>query len=796
MQGLHHITIQSIKKVSLTLFPGHALNKTLPVPKTKLRTSLSPVTLSSWAADSLRHIRSTKSRRKGKLSPQDLHRFFVAGLHCISQLKDHLVSCAQELRDNTNLTSTWWKLSLTILIGALICLIFLCFSGRNRRVKSTSPLQILKNILDNENLIEVEPIDSDEFEFEEDIDAESMDGTGSAWHLSQGHRAGLSKEQAARRPGTIIRITSSDPLSQLSQQAFQMDLDHKRRLEPCGPHGSPHYTTINGRRRKESGRLQFSIQDTSGAISKASGVRPSTPSRVYKQRKVGSRGTGSGSPLLKERRFADQKRNGRFPSSDQEEDMLEALSCSPVELSPDLAGVSSLDSPRLASILRREPKRYASLPSVAQSADGSGSSSSHPSSTSSWTDGVTSSSPVSSLPPGAAHAKDSPFALPPPPPFPRLGTLTVEQARAMWPEKNVRLLRLKEPDWTPYVAQHIRARERLQAAADAVGAYDGGRSISPLPPAPRAWDDDLSLQRERDFWFERFTPSTAAAGRDWDWRKRRAREAASKKKALHDASSLTALSSEPVVKRPSATPISSPLASSPDKSRTSNLGRALNSIRTSSLPSLPPPNMPSSVQKTNGNGGPPPSVHLQMHHHPSLPDFSSKEAEADGQGRRLGSLKPDVVKRIRSRREKEAALTAQLLKQAENIDTDEDEEDVDEREACTNIPASSHRLAPLDALPRSHSSPSVATLDAASRTTTPHSSADVWHTRDGHNGAWSSADAYGSMSISNDKQGTSLFARPTTLSQETQGDNLVPPELALLYSDMFSDQQVSSTSPR
>lgn len=31
-------------------------------------------------------------------------------------------------------------------------------------------------------------------------------------------------------------------------------------------------------------------------------------------------------------------------------------------------------------------------------------------------------------------------------------------------------------------------------------------------------------EEEEEFWFERFTTSTAAAGRDWDWRKRRARE--------------------------------------------------------------------------------------------------------------------------------------------------------------------------------------------------------------------------------------------------------------------------------
>lgn len=63
-----------------------------------------------------------------------------------------------------------------------------------------------------------------------------------------------------------------------------------------------------------------------------------------------------------------------------------------------------------------------------------------------------------------------------------------------------RSVKLVEPDWTPHVDSHIRARERLETETRfAAYAEDGG------------------------FWFERFTQSTAAAGRDWDWRKRRAR---------------------------------------------------------------------------------------------------------------------------------------------------------------------------------------------------------------------------------------------------------------------------------
>ena len=75
-----------------------------------------------------------------------------------------------------------------------------------------------------------------------------------------------------------------------------------------------------------------------------------------------------------------------------------------------------------------------------------------------------------------------------------------------------RSIKLIEPDWRPHIDSHIRARERLETAT---------RFAAFKMAAPGKFDDEAV--DVDDFWFERFTQSTAAAGRDWDWRKRRAR---------------------------------------------------------------------------------------------------------------------------------------------------------------------------------------------------------------------------------------------------------------------------------
>lgn len=81
-----------------------------------------------------------------------------------------------------------------------------------------------------------------------------------------------------------------------------------------------------------------------------------------------------------------------------------------------------------------------------------------------------------------------------------------------------RSIKLVEPDWRPHLDTHVRARERLETAARFSASKLGSGAVSVMDN-----ENDQSNPTADDFWFERFTQSTAAAGRDWDWRKRRAR---------------------------------------------------------------------------------------------------------------------------------------------------------------------------------------------------------------------------------------------------------------------------------
>ncbi|EPQ25899.1 uncharacterized protein PFL1_06572 [Pseudozyma flocculosa PF-1] len=137
---------------------------------------------------------------------------------------------------------------------------------------------------------------------------------------------------------------------------------------------------------------------------------------------------------------------------------------------------------------------------------------------------------------------------PPPPPYsaasPAASPLPPHAMSLPWLRRPSRQIKLIEPDWSEHAETHDRARERLETAA--MVAASGRRSASfdlgllhnsPLagaganglgfvPGIGGGGVDDCGKDDDADeFWFERFTPSTAAAGRDWDWRKRRARNA-------------------------------------------------------------------------------------------------------------------------------------------------------------------------------------------------------------------------------------------------------------------------------
>ncbi|SPO26318.1 uncharacterized protein UTRI_03907 [Ustilago trichophora] len=105
-----------------------------------------------------------------------------------------------------------------------------------------------------------------------------------------------------------------------------------------------------------------------------------------------------------------------------------------------------------------------------------------------------------------------PLASPAPPPYapsnPDLPSSPTNEAKP----KSVKLI---EPDWRPHIDSHIRARERLETATRFAALRMAQHSSK--------FDESNDVVDVDDFWFERFTQSTAAAGRDWDWRKRRAR---------------------------------------------------------------------------------------------------------------------------------------------------------------------------------------------------------------------------------------------------------------------------------
>ncbi len=115
-----------------------------------------------------------------------------------------------------------------------------------------------------------------------------------------------------------------------------------------------------------------------------------------------------------------------------------------------------------------------------------------------------------------------------------------------WPVKRTRSVKLTEPDWRPYAVFHDRARERMEAAAYAASQLKSASTpnlrqqitstnmggLSGLPGlggggsesgGSNSSSSGTATSAEEDFWFERFTQSTAAAGKDWDWRKRRQR---------------------------------------------------------------------------------------------------------------------------------------------------------------------------------------------------------------------------------------------------------------------------------
>lgn len=126
-----------------------------------------------------------------------------------------------------------------------------------------------------------------------------------------------------------------------------------------------------------------------------------------------------------------------------------------------------------------------------------------------------------------------PFAAPPP--YQSASPEATDSADSAFPRPKSRSIKLVEPDWRPHLDSHIRARERLDTATRFASFKMASGFGSPQSEMGSLYDHD----NEEDFWFERFTQSTAAAGRDWDWRKRRARLQRAAAQMAFDQSSLS-----------------------------------------------------------------------------------------------------------------------------------------------------------------------------------------------------------------------------------------------------------------
>lgn len=666
-----------------------------------------------------------------------------------------------------------------------------------------------------------------------------------------------------RRSGSIVRITSSDPRSSLSSTPIQFDLDDHLAGgagaiagEELGIDSSTanlmQHSASAARRRRESGRLLNGINGNSNAspsrntssIGRASSrtasplshsVLPVRPARSA-QRRQHTKATHENSPL----RLAT--------SSPELPDAEDEWRLSPSSSHTFLSAGSDNDETPLSpsapvgppSILRREPQNYASLPQMESRAT---SPMLYSMTQESWEDpawkGHTSDSSI-----GSYENDLSLFGMLPPPPLhsrlppgagrglhraassPRLGSLTAAEARAIWPDKRIRSIRLREPDWTPYADVHDRARERLEAAAHIASKP---RSSSPQltekwVPSHEPFGDLLPWDEEEEvkdsiqtlasrlqqpdeqieeFWFERFTPSTAAAGRDWDWRKRRrarrlaieAAEGSSAGVAAQEPASPTAIDgsdgnvpegvaasnsvgmtdvqlqkqrnsrkqpfvissgAEDLASRQTALTSGSPvLRSARDTQPASPAGASVSSPLSKALrlKRYSTPDGTADRPAPHGTARAANGVDSSVPNHPgrrarhSMPvkktrrssQIESKEAEEAEEAvnvpGRLSSLTPKLGPKrrgISAKRERDAALTAQLLADAETVATDDEDGD-DGDMARVGMPSDVSADLSIH-LSNGHTSANSG----------PRSSADVWSTvAAAAKPGWSSADAYG-----------------------------------------------------
>lgn len=402
--------------------------------------------------------------------------------------------------------------------------------GTRASSRGAKPLWQLSTMLaDDANIDRLDTeLDSDEYEDEHESRASGFLANARERHAL---RRMLARSEGKR--SSIVRITSSDPSSSLSDHPMQVDLEPptRRSFWPAPPSSTPPSDSAassptsstpppaSARRRKESGRLAAAepgrrqhTASPSRSPTLLSGSLPVRPTRIRPVERsplgrVASRNKRNGSPSLATD-AADARDASPSPTSPLAEDWADESQLSPTAAAPadhdallttpSLASEASFTSAipaspasstfslRAPSILKRRPQsfRTASLRDIDISYSLMQRKASLPA------------LPLADIQQQQQHDFWHHAAMhssPAPPPYQPASPDAIHAV-----ERSVKLI---EPDWRPHLDSHVRAQERLEAAtrfATAQGA-DG------------------------DFWFERFTQSTAAAGRDWDWRKRRAR---------------------------------------------------------------------------------------------------------------------------------------------------------------------------------------------------------------------------------------------------------------------------------
>lgn len=427
------------------------------------------------------------------------------------------------------------------------------------------------NRLDNQ-------LDSDEYEYEDEEESSRSFGflANSKDRLVLRKMLGRSDPTLSRRP-SIVRIVSSDPSSSLCERPMHVDLEpptrrsfwpapvsHSPPSDSSAPNSpvvpSPALSTTlqrstsssSGtaatRRRKESGRLHTASPSRSPlASATALASRPArlrsvdarsplarTAARNKRNSTSSISSTDSPRPAVTQDALAaaEQDQLPGTPSITSEASSLSAALGHSSALADDY-DASACSSPtsstfslaRAPSILKRRPQsfrtaslreidisyslmqRRQSLPTLAALAPGAESSFSQQQQQELWhANGI-----LQPFGPGS----------PPPPPYQScIAQISPgpSETETLWPRNaKARSIKLVEPDWRPHTESHIRARERLETASR-FAAF----KASAMRPAPDTKFDQVDLDSD-EFWFERFTQSTAAAGRDWDWRKRRAR---------------------------------------------------------------------------------------------------------------------------------------------------------------------------------------------------------------------------------------------------------------------------------